>query len=290
MRVQLIANPVAGRQAETLIDEARQQLAHRGAIVELFLTEGRGDAERFAAQGASGGFDRIVAAGGDGTVNEVVNGMSAKSPPLAILPLGTTNVLALEIGLPKGLPAVCELALHGVPTAIHLGLADERRFVLMAGLGFDAQVVHAVDLKLKRRFGKGAYLASAWRCWRGVQDRLIEIIDDRGQAHQGYGAIISNARCYGGRFSLTPTASLFADRLQVCLVRQPGRLALMRAGLALLSGRPLPAPWGEHFHSRRLTVSGAGVLVQIDGDAAGALPRVFSMNPFPIRLMLPGKK
>lgn len=273
-----------------MIHQARQRLLDAGNDVELFLTGGPGDAERYAALAVSGGFDRIVVAGGDGTVNEVVNGLAADSPPLAILPLGTTNVLALEIGLPKGLPAVCELALHGVPTAIHLGLADERRFVLMAGLGFDAQVVHAVDLKLKRRFGKGAYLASAWRCWRGVQDRLIEIIDDRGQAHQGYGAIISNARCYGGRFSLTPTASLFADRLQVCLVRQPGRLALMRAGLALLSGRPLPAPWGEHFHSRRLTVSGAGVLVQIDGDAAGALPRVFSMNPFPIRLMLPGKK
>ncbi len=289
MRVQLIANPVAGRNAEALIDEARQHLARRGAIVELFLTGGRGDAERFAALAASGGFDRIVVAGGDGTVNEVVNGMSAKSPPLAILPLGTTNVLALEIGLPDRLEEVCDLALHGVPTSIHLGLADERRFVLMAGLGFDAQVVHEVDLKLKRRFGKGAYLVSAWRCWLKPTNRPLQIIDDNGQAHQGYGAIISNARCYGGRFTLTPEASLFEDRLEVCLILRPGRLALLRAGLALLSGKPLPGPWGKHFRSRRLTVSGEGVPVQIDGDAAGTLPRVFSVNPFTIRLMLPTK-
>lgn len=287
MRLQLIANPVAGRGAVASIQQARQRLLDAGHDVELFLTRGRGDAERFAALAATGGFDRIVAAGGDGTVNEVVNGMAADSPPLTILPLGTTNVLALEIGLPRRFEEACDLALHGQPTLIHLGLADQRRFVLMAGVGFDAAVVHGVNLRLKRALGKGAYVASACRCWLRPANRLVRIVDDNGQVHQGYGAIISNARCYGGRFTMTPAASLLADSLEVCLILRPGRLALLRAGLALLSGRPLPPPWGRHFQSRRLEVSGAGVPVQIDGDEAGFLPRLFTMNPFPIRLMLP---
>ena len=163
MRLQLIANPVAGRGAMALIQQARQRLLDSGNDVELFLTRGRGDAERYAALAAAGGFDRIVVAGGDGTVNEVVNGMAADSPPLAILPLGTTNVLALEIGLPRRFEEACDLALHGKATPIYLGLADQRRFVLMAGVGFDADVVRGVNLRLKRAFGKGAYLVSSCR-------------------------------------------------------------------------------------------------------------------------------
>lgn len=286
MHLYLIANPVAGRNAEALIREARERLSERGARVELFLTRGRGDAERFAAQAGSG-CDRIVVAGGDGTVNEVVNGMRADSPPLAVLALGTTNVLALEAGLPLGVAAACALALAGRPTPIHLGLADQRRFVLMAGVGFDAAVVHGVDLKLKRRLGKGAYLVSVWRCWRNPQASPLTVVDDQGTTHHGYGAIIGNARCYGGRFTLTPAASLLADTLEVCLILRPGRLALLRAAVALLSGRPLAEPWGRQLRGRRFEVSGAGVPVQIDGDEAGLLPRVFSVNPFPIRLVLP---
>ena len=287
MRLQLIANPVAGRHARTLIEQARARLIQRGAQVELFLTQGRGDAERFAALAASRGFDRIVVAGGDGTVNEVVNGMGADSPPLAILPLGTTNVLALEIGLPLGIEAVCDLAVDGVVTAIHLGLADQRRFVLMAGVGFDAMVVHQVNLRLKRLLGKGAYLLSVGRCWLRPGAQALTLVDEQGERHQGYGAIISNARCYGGRFTMTPRASLLADSLEACLILRPGRLALLMAGIALLSGRPLAAPWGRQLRSRRFAVSGAGIPVQIDGDEAGHLPRVFAMNPFPIRVILP---
>lgn len=288
MRIQLIANPVAGRNAEALIRHARQHLLVRGAEVELFMTRGRGDAERFAAQGVEGGFDRIVAAGGDGTINEVVNGMSANSPPLAIVPLGTTNVLALEMGLPRGLDEVCDLVVDGLPTPIHLGLAGQRRFVLMAGVGFDAAAVRAVNLRLKRRLGKGAYLLSTLRCWLKPENRPLRIIDEHGETHHGYSAIIGNSRCYGGkRFTLTPEASLFADNLEVCLILRPGRMALFMAGLALLTGRVLPAPWGKHFRSRRLTVEGDGVPMQIDGDEDGSLPCDLAMNPFPIRLMLP---
>ena len=287
MRLQLIANPVAGGHARALIQRAVQRLQSHGAQVELFLTSGRGDAERFAASGSAQGFDRIVVAGGDGTVNEVVNGLSAEAPPLAILPLGTTNVLALETGIPRGIEAACDLAMAGRPTAIHVGLADQRRFVLMAGIGFDARVVHGVDLRLKRALGKGAYLVSACQSWLCPGEQGLTIEDEHGHSHHGYGAIISNARCYGGRFTLTPQASLFADTLEVCLILRPGRLTLLVAAVALLRGRPLAAPWGKQLRGQRFAVTGGELPVQIDGDEAGCLPRVFAVNPFPLQLVLP---
>lgn len=287
MRIQLIANPVAGRNAEAAITQAQRYFASQGVEVDLCLTRGRGDAEMYAAQGADRGYDRLVVAGGDGTVNEVVNGMTAGSPPLAVLPAGTTNVLALEAELPWRVDQACAVALHGIPTAIHLGLAGERRFVLMAGIGFDAAVVRDVDLSLKRRVAKGAYLISACLGWLRLRDTPLRIVDDRGVTHHGYGAIISNARSYGGKFTMTPEASLVADCLDVCLILRPGRMAQLMAGMALVSGRPLAYPWGEQLRGRVFVVSGDGVPVQIDGDSAGELPRTFAMNPFMIRLMIP---
>lgn len=289
MRVQLIANPVAGRNAKAAISQAERYFSSHGVGVDLCLTRGRGDAEMYAAQGAECGFDRLVVAGGDGTVNEAVNGMTGASPPLAVLPVGTTNVLALEAELPWRIDQACSVAVHGNPTAIHLGLAGDRRFVLMAGIGFDAAVVRDVDLRLKRRLGKGAYLASACLGWLRLRDTPVRIVDDRGEAHHAYGAIISNARSYGGKFTMTPDARLTAECLDACLILRPGRVALLMAGLALLTAKPLAYPWGKHLRGRNFEVSGNGVPVQIDGDSAGELPRTFAMNPFTVRLMLPNK-
>lgn len=287
MRVQLIANPIAGRNAETIIAQAERCFASHGVEVDLCLTRKRGDAEMYAAQGVDRGFDRLVVAGGDGTINEVINGMTVDSPPLAILPMGTTNVLALEVGVPWSVDQACAVAVHGTPTVIHLGLAGERRFVLMAGIGFDAAVVRDVNLRCKRCLGKGAYVLSAGLSWLRLRDTPVEIMDDCGRIHHGYGAIISNARSYGGKFTMTPDASLVVDCLDACLVLRPGRLALLMAGVALLTGRPLAHPWGEHLRSRSFEVCGDGVPVQIDGDSAGVLPRTFAMNSFTVRLMLP---
>ncbi|MDA8417882.1 MAG: diacylglycerol kinase family lipid kinase [Desulfobacteraceae bacterium] len=284
-RLQLIANPVAGRQAGPLIARAERRLAQAGANVTLCLTSSRGDAERLAA--GSGGYDRIVVAGGDGTVNEVLNGLAPDSPPLAVLPLGTTNVLALEVGLPRDFDRACDLALNGSPTPIHLGLASGRRFALMAGVGFDAAVVRDVDLTLKRRLGKGAYLLAAWRAWLACRPEAVQVEEEDGQIRTGYGLIVAKSRSYGGSFTLTPGASLFDDHLETLLIRLPGRLTLLMAGLALLTGIPLGRPWGERFRSRWLLARGDGVPVQIDGDPAGRLPRSFTINSFPMRLMLP---
>ena len=287
MRFKLIANPAAGRNAKAQIRQAMQMLTAAGAAVSLDLTRGQGDAVKLAADIPTAEFDRIIVAGGDGTINEVINGLASPTLPLAILPIGTTNVFAIETGLPQLLQDACDLALNGMPTPIRVGRAGQRRFLLMAGIGFDAAVVQQVNPKVKRAIGKGAYLLSAFNTLIGYTDSLLQITDENGRHYSGYSLIISNASCYGGAFRLTPNASIFHDCFEVCLLRCSGRQTLLRAGLALLTGRPLAPPRAEIFTCRSLKVSGAGVPVQLDGDYFGTLPLDFSIDPDRLQIVLP---
>lgn len=275
MRVKLIANPVAGGDARSKIERAVTCLREGGANVDLTLTEKRGDAMQAATAAKQAGFDRIVAAGGDGTLNEVINGLAPSTIPLAFIPFGTTNVFALEVGIPFDVEQACAVALGGRPRPVCIGLAGDTRFLLMAGVGFDAEVVAGVSLGLKRRIGKLAYLVSALAVWLRSAPDAIEVVDEQGHHYQGTSAIIGNGRYYGGRFSITPQASLEDDSLEVCLFRRRGRFGFLCSMLKVVLGRPLTEDEAWRFKSRKLTVNGAKAAVQLDGDAYGCLPQTF---------------
>jgi len=287
MRIKLIANPVAGGNALPTIRRAEEFLARQGCRVDLTLTGARGDARNAAATARAGGFDRIVAAGGDGTLNEVINGLAPSAIPLGFLPLGTTNVFALEAGIPFDVEKACAIALDGVPRPVCLGLAGDTRFLLMAGAGFDADVVYRVSGRLKRWTGKFAYLASALRSLAGPPPTAIEVVRADGATLRGYHVIIGNGRLYGGRFSVTPDASLIEEALDVCVFQKPGRLALLRCAAQVAAGRRLAPPDAEIFKAAEVTVRGAGVPVQVDGDFLGRLPMTFRALPGELVLLLP---
>lgn len=275
MKIKLIANPVAGGDARHKIERAVACLQAGGATVELSLTEKRGDAMQAAAAAKQAGFDRVVAAGGDGTLNEVINGLAPSPIPLAFIPFGTTNVFALEVGIPFDVEQACAMALCGEPRPVCLGLAGDTRFLLMAGIGFDAEVVAGVNLALKRRVGKLAYLVSSLKVLlRSGLDR-VEVVDEQGRRYQGCSAIIGNGRYYGGRFSITPAASLQDDTLEVCLFRRQGRLGFLASMVKVAFGRPLSERDAWRFKGRELTVTGAKAAVQLDGDYHGRLPETF---------------
>lgn len=287
-RILLIANPVAGGDAMAKIHQARECLAARGDRVELRLTGARGDAARFAREAKTGDVDLLVAAGGDGTLNEVINGLAPSPVPLAFIPLGTTNVFALETGIPLDIPGACRVALNGVSTPVSLGLAGETRFLLMAGAGFDAEVVRRLDLRLKRLLGKLAYGISAFQVFFGAPFPTIEVECADGSRLTGHTIVIGNGRLYGGRFSLTPDASLTDDVFEVCLLQKPGRRPLLHALLRMVLHRPLDPAGARLFKARELTVRGAGVAVQIDGDAHGELPMSFRVVCGELVLVMPG--
>jgi YegS/Rv2252/BmrU family lipid kinase len=287
MKIKLIANPIAGGNALASIRRAQEYLVFHGCSVELSLTGGRGDARKAAAEAKNAGFDRIVAAGGDGTLNEVINGLAPSAIPLAFLPLGTTNVFALEAGIPFDVEQACAIALHGTPQPVCLGLAGETRFLLMASAGFDADVVYRVSGRLKRWTGKFAYLASGLRRLAGPLSAPIEVVREDGSTVCGYHVILGNGRLYGGRFSVTPDASLAEEALDVCVFLKKGRLPLLRCAAKIAAGRRLARPDAETFKARSVIVRGEGVPVQIDGDHLGRLPMTFRALFGELVLVLP---
>lgn len=287
MKIKLIANPAAGSAARDRIARAVMLLEQGGAVVDVTLTGGRGDAVRAARDARHQEYDRIVAAGGDGTLNEVINGLAPSDIPLAFIPLGTTNVFALETQIPFNLEQACALALGGTPHRICLGQADGHRFLLMAGIGFDAEVVRGVSLRLKRRVGKLAYVISGVISLCRYRPQLLEVVTEAGVRRQAYGVIISNGRLYGGRFVVSPSASLYKKTLSVCLLLRKTRLGLLGTVAKIAAGRPLLIDEAVQLQARKVVVAGASVPVQVDGDYVGDLPQVFHSTFGEIQMVLP---
>jgi diacylglycerol kinase (ATP) len=286
-RLLIIFNPVAGWRRRRRLAPVLDQLRAHGCAPVLRETAGPGDAERFAAEADPGAFDLVVAAGGDGTVNETINGLARSGLPLALIPLGTANVLAAEIGLRSDPASVARCVALGEIRPITLGAANGRRFILMAGAGFDAHVVAGVSPRLKGWLGKGAYVLSTLRQLVTFEFPTYEVQTDN-TVWQAASVIIANARYYGGRFVCAPAASLESDTLQVCLFERAGRLATIGYAVALFSGR-LPDVAGYRLlEARRIEVRGrSGEPLQGDGDVIGRLDATFEVLPAALNLAYP---
>jgi YegS/Rv2252/BmrU family lipid kinase len=277
----VIHNPVAGQRPGGCLAAVLAYLRAAGAAVEVRDTAARGDAEAFARQASAGTWDLVVAAGGDGTINEVVNGLVGSTMPLAIVPLGTANVLASEIGLPLRPDAVARAIAGGMARPVTLGRATSslgtRHFILMAGIGFDAHVVRDVDTGLKRRFGKLAYVAEMLRQTRHFRFPAYEITID-GQQVTAASAVIANGRHYGGPWVITPRAGLGRASLALCLFRRRGLWNVTRYAVALALGLLPRLTDFDVMEGQVITVSGpAGDPVQGDGDILAALPVSLSL-------------
>lgn len=287
MRIKLIANPASGGDARPRIQAALAALRKQGAEVDLCLTGARGDARQAAAQVLSEGYDRIVAAGGDGTLNEVVNGVTSPDLPIAFLPLGTVNVFALEAGIPMQLDEACALAVQGTPRQITLGRIDGELFLLMVSAGWDAEAVVHVRPRLKRLVGRLAYAVSALEVLLLRTPAPLELVMPDGSCYSGFGVVVSNCHYYGGRYVVTPEASMFSDDFEVCLLRQGSRLAMLKFAAGLLLKRPLQPPLVELFTLARVELRGQNVSVQVDGDAWGDLPVRLEAVPRAVTMVLP---
>jgi len=288
MRIKLIANPVSGGDARPRIRVALETLRNLGAEVDLYLTAARGDARQAASLAQSEGYDRVVAAGGDGTLNEVVNGVAAPGLPIAFLPLGTVNVFALEAGIPLQIEKACAVAMQGVSRTITLGKINGEMFLLMASAGWDAAAVAHVRPGLKKLFGRLAYAVSAVEMLLFRPSPVLELQLPDGRSLKGFGVVVSNCRYYGGRYVVTPAASMFKESLEVCLLCQGTRTALLRFAFSLALKRPLRAPLAQFLSVDEIRLKGDGVAIQVDGDDFGTLPVLIEVVPRAVTMVLPG--
>jgi len=293
----LIFNPIAQRASEKKIIRASHFLRSKGYKVEVLFTKQKGDAETLAREAIKESPLLIIAAGGDGTFNEVINGLAGSEIPMAILPLGTTNVLAKEIGVPRGIEGAMEFALAKTSKSISLGKISRhflseaqsssivtRYFILMAGIGFDGEAVYGINEALKKISGKGAYIYSGFRTLSGFDPgELVFEID--GKAYSGYSAVIGNAAKYGGNFKITPHAKLTDPNLYVCIFKGKKRLDILRYVSGIVLG------WHLRFkditHAKATTIEVKGdAHIQIDGDYFGKTPAKIEIVPDIVRIVL----
>ncbi len=294
-RVVVIYNPTAGRNRRKRLTDVLDRLAARGLVVSTRETGRRGDAEEFARLAAleTPPCDVIVAAGGDGTINEVVNGMAGcgpGTPMLAIIPLGTANVLACEIGLDvDDSDQIAETIASGTGRTVHLGTANGRHFVLMAGIGLDAKVVEGINanVTLKRRTGKFAYVVEGVRQALGYDFPALEVRAD-GKIYRGRMAVACRGRYYGGPYVAAPAAKLEEPRLEVCILPKKGMSGALRYGLALPFGKLSSLPEVEMVSTRAIVVNGPrGAPVQADGDIVARLPAEITVATETVDLVVP---
>jgi diacylglycerol kinase (ATP) len=287
MKAVIIGNPNSGSAGdEGYLERSAETLRAGGLEVEVLNTERPDHATELAA---AAGDQLVIAAGGDGTVNEVVNGLS-KDATLGILPLGTANVLARELGLPLRPEDACERILSGTGSRMDVGVATdeegtERRFTCMAGIGFDANVVREVTPRFKRYLRSLAFPLIALKVYfRGNLPDLHVIDGDK--THVGQLAVVANGHYYGGDFKVAEDASLTSGKLEIVLIEKVGRILRADILARILAKRPLDHD-AKSFPARDIRAESPGgrVPVQIDGEAWGYLPMSFRIEPAAIRVI-----
>jgi YegS/Rv2252/BmrU family lipid kinase len=299
----LIHNPNAGnggRGRGRMLDEARRILSLGGIEAELQETRGPGDATVMAQQATAEGRQLVIACGGDGTLNEVVNGLADQENghrvPMALLPGGTANVLAKELGLPWDIPSAAEKLVHGEVKDIALGLATplkepgkKRYFLSVAGAGPDGMIVYSIDLDLKARVGILAY----W--WQGAREVFryqfphFRVVTGDQKLDVSL-VVVGRTKHYGGPFRITTEADLYADHFEIMGLTTQSGFRYLSYIPTLWLGK-LRGTEGVHYWKANSIVceplDSNPVYAQIDGEPLARLPVEFKIVPRALKLLVP---
>jgi len=281
----VILNPAA-RSEKAKRWRARVESVARGCVI--CATSRAGEAEALARHAAEEGFEKIVAAGGDGTINEVVNGLAGSNAALGLLPIGTMNVFATELGLPAHDLQLCWNIIQGENTRlVDLPSANGKYFVQLAGVGLDAQVVKETSLTLKRNFGPLSYLISAAQIAARQPPRLF-LESENTSIEEGSFVLVGNGRLYGGPFPFFKHAIIDDGLFDVIAFKQLGYLEIIKYLQDVVFSSEIRVPEIEYFQTRRLRVtSDSEVPVELDGELVGSCPVEFQVRERTLRVLVP---
>ena len=296
MRVCVIFNPVAkGDKARYF----RDRLDVIGRHAALKLTRCAGDARVLAAEAVREDFDAVIAAGGDGTLNEVLNGIGDvpggfDRARLGVLPLGTVNVFARELRIPMKLDDAWQTVMGGREVRIDLPFAESgpatspsrRWFAQLAGAGLDARAIELVDWRLKKKFGPLAYVYAGLKALAEKRPRLT--VASGTSILEGELVLIGNGRLYGGNFATFAEAQMDDGKLDVCVFPRTNFLTLLRCALPLLLAGSLPERVVRRLQVESFTLSSsAPASFELDGELAGPLPVKFGVVRSGLRVLVP---
>jgi diacylglycerol kinase (ATP) len=301
----LIYNPTSGLQRHrrfTEIEHAVRILKESGITAELAPTTGRFAARNIARQAVDQGRGMVIACGGDGTINEIVNGLAGSHVPMALLPAGTANILAKELRIPWDIPHAARLIPTGIVRRIALGVAIPtganhsaalsqagRYFLCVAGAGPDGALVNAVDEGLKKRTGQLAYWAEGLRLLFRYSFPQIRI-RSAGSERQATIIVVGRTAHYGGPFKITTGANLFDDSFEMLTNSTRSRLRYIGCLPALWLGKIREMKGIDTWKATEVICESAGseaVYAQVDGEPIGPLPLIFRIIPDAVSLVTP---
>ncbi|MCX7914538.1 MAG: diacylglycerol kinase family lipid kinase [Thermodesulfovibrionales bacterium] len=310
-KIILIGNPIAGGYALRKIYRALRIFEKRGLEPTLFITKEKGNAETLARENRDRPSTLIVVAGGDGTYNEVANGLAGSNTPMAILPVGTTSVLAKELKMPNSITKAIDFVLTGNVQTVHLGKISSikeptrksRFFLLMAGIGFDGEAVFGVNKKIKKYFGKVGYIASGLKVLCSYKPNPLDIIaydakvikkagstiieekEVNKSIHlKGFFTVVGKSACYGGSFKFTPHAKLTDDTFYIFVAHSRGWFSIIRYFSGMVLQKHLAYKDISYLRAKRVEIWGDSK-VQIDGDYAGTTPLRIEVVPDSLKLI-----
>jgi diacylglycerol kinase (ATP) len=247
------------------------------------------DATALTREAVADGCDVVIAVGGDGTINEVIQALTGTDTALGVLPVGTGNVWAREVGIPSDLRRAVTVLREGWLRRVDVGMAGERFFLLMAGVGYDALVTRNTGSDSKRKLGILAYLVSGITVAVSFVGRRVTLeIDGVKRQVRALLVVVGNTRLYGVVVSVTSEARIDDGLLDVCVFRGTGLLQGIIHAFFVLLGRHLHDPGVSYFRASKITVhSDPPLLVQVDGDTIGSTPMTFSVRPRALKVIVP---
>jgi len=296
-KVKLIINPLAGEgKVKKAVRQIRKSL-HRYAPhlkVDIFFSRKMGDLSVTAKESVDEGYEIVIAAGGDGAINEVVQGLANTPIVLGIIPLGTANVFAEEIEIPKDIDQACKILASGEVRRVDLGKAGEHYFLWMASMGTDAQLAKDLTSEVRERLGVFAYFWFAVNRLNKIKFSQIKFnLEGREIKERAFITVIGNAASYDGDLKIRSLESIDDGYLDVCLYTKPTVLGVIRGILRFLGKRYTYYKdvkyWGvKHYRVKKVLIeSEPPIWVQTDGEVIGETPVEFTIVPQALSVILP---
>jgi diacylglycerol kinase (ATP) len=292
----IIVNPTSGSYMQQLnqLEDTLFFLRSQGWQIELKLTQAAGDAQKLAHEAVEQHRDVVIAVGGDGTINEIIQALAGSETALGVLPGGTANVWAREVGIPLDIIGAREVLVHGQTRCIDLGRANERYFLLMTGIGLDGEVTQAVEKKPLKRLGALAYLLiGAWLGLGYPSFRAFLQTDGRVVKVNALQIIIGNTQLYAGAVKYTWQAKCDDGLLDICIVHNRDMWGRVIVFLDFIFHREQRRQWVYYVTCKTVKLrTRPAIAMQIDGDPAGYTqkgypPVTFTVAPQALKVIVP---
>lgn len=290
MSVKVIINPVAGRgKSMGRWKKAERELIRLGVSYVPFVTSRVGHARELAATVREEGYSAVMSVGGDGTLNEVLNGLAGKGVPVAVVSTGTGNDFIRSAGIPADPALAARLVSQGKPTPVDIGRFGSRYFINAAGIGFDAEIAHTANTRFRHLRGAAPYVMGLLTNIGSYKPASFEMTFDQVEVKfKAWVVSVTNGQFYGGGMKVVPGANISDGRLDVCIIGSFGRFELLGTFPKVFSGRHITHPKVSLYRTTRVHVKAdRKVRIQTDGEVFEGDEFAFEIIPGGVDIFLP---